>query len=183
MFPAERQFTYVHIALAVLVADDNLVVLDECTLLYLCFLRERQLLCLHHNLVEVVHRNLVVRAEDEAVLRVHVAGDAELCLHVVLHLVVVAVEMVWGYVCDDGDVRLEVIHVVELEAAEFQNIDVEVFGRHLIGVALADVASEPDVQSGLLQKVVDERGCRCLAVASGDADFACLVVASGELYF
>ena len=70
--------------------------------------------------------------------------------HVVLHLVVVAVQVVRGDVRDDGDVRLEVVHVVQLEAADLQHVVVEVLGRDLVGVGLADVAAEAHVQAGVL---------------------------------
>ena len=124
----------------------------------------------------------VVVAEDEAVLFGHVPGDAELGLHVVLHVVTVAVQVVRGDIEDDGYVGLEVIHAVKLETAEFQYIDVKVFGRHLIGVALADVAGQPYVKACVAEHIVDERGGRGLAVAAGDADLPGAVIPAGELY-
>ena len=110
-----------------------------------------------------------------------ILGDVELRGHVVLHLVVVAVQVVRGDVGDDGDVRLEIIHVVQLEAADFQDIVIEMLGRDLIGVGLADVAAEAHVQAGVLQQVVDQGRGRGLAVGAGDADLLRGVEAAREL--
>ena len=127
--------------------------------------------------------DLVVRVEDEAVLRGEVPGNAELGPGIVLHLVVVSVEMVGGYVRDNRDVRSEVITVVQLETADFQDVIIELLSCHLQGVALAYVAAEADVQARLLEQVVDERGGSGLAVASGDADLLRAVVPCRELDF
>ena len=123
-------------------------------------------------------RDLVVRAEDEAVVARHVACDAELRLHIVLHLMVVPVQVVRRDVGDDGDICLEVVYIVKLEAAELEDIDVVLLRSYLVGIALSDVSAESDVQSGLLEKMIDKR-CRCrLSVASCDADLLCRVIAS-----
>ena len=91
--------------------------------------------------------------------------------------------MVRSYVRDDGDVRPELIAVVQLETADFQYVVVEMLGGNLIGVALAYVSAETYVESGLLEQVVDQRGCRGLAVASGYAYFLRGVVSACEFYF
>ena len=166
---SESQLLKVHITFVLLVADDHPVVLHECPLLHFLLLRERKLLCLHNDLVEVPDGDLVVRAEDKAVVIRHIAGDAELRLDIVLHLVVVPVQMVRRDVGDYGYVGLEVIYVVQLEAAELQYIDVVLFCRYLIGVALSDVAAESYIKAGLHQKVIDQRCGSGLSVASGDA--------------
>ncbi len=62
--------------------------------------------------------------------------------------------MVRGYVRDYGYVRLEIIHIVELETAKFQDIYVVLLCRDLICVALSDVPAKAHVQSCLLQQVV-----------------------------
>ena len=64
--------------------------------------------------------------------------------------------MVWRDVGDDGYVCLEVVYIVQLEAAELKDIDVVLFGCHLICVALADVSTESYVEASILEKVVDE---------------------------
>ena len=68
----------------------------------------------------------------------------------------VPVQMVRGDIGDDSYVCLEIIYVIQLEAAEFKHIYVEVLGSHLICVTLSDVSSESDVEAGLLEKMIDQ---------------------------
>ena len=48
--------------------------------------------------------------------------DAHLRIGIVLHTVVVAIEVVGGDVEQYGNVSAEIIHVVELEAAKFDDV-------------------------------------------------------------
>ena len=84
---------------------------------------------------------------------------------------------------DDCYVSLEIIYVVQLETAQFQYVDVVLFCSHLICITLAYVASETDVEAGILQQVVNQRSCGGLAVASGDADLLGCIVPSCKLDF
>ena len=93
---------------------------------------------------------------------------------------VVAVEVVGGDVGDDGDVRPEVVGVVQLEAADLQHVVVVLLGRDLQGVALADVAAQARVETGLPEEVVDQGGGGRLAVRAGHADLLRAVVARRE---
>ena len=71
----------------------------------------------------------VVVPVDEGVLLCLVLDDTHFGVHIVLHLEVVAVQVVWRDVQQDGDVGTEVIHVVQLERAEFDDVVfVRVFG-------------------------------------------------------
>ena len=89
--------------------------------------------------------------------------------------------MVRSDVGDDRDVRLEVVYVVKLEAAELQYIDVVLLGSHLESIALSDVAAEAHIHTCVLEQVIDE-GCSCgLSVASGDAHFLCRVISACKL--
>mgnify|MGYP007101901045 CR=1 FL=1 len=101
----------------------------------------------------------------------------------VLELVVVAVQVVRGDVRDDGDVRLEVIDVVQLETADFEDIIVEVLGRDLIGVGFPDVSSEADVETCVPEKVIDEGRRGGLAVRAGYANLLRGVIPSREFDF
>ena len=58
----------------------------------------------------------VVHPVDKVVVALLVLKDAEFSVHVILHLVVIAVQMVGRDVEDDGYVCLEVIHILKLEA-------------------------------------------------------------------
>ena len=57
----------------------------------------------------------------------------------------VPVQMIRSDVGYDGDVCLEVVYVVQLEAAQLQYIYVEVLGRDLVRVAFADVSSNAPI--------------------------------------
>ncbi len=59
----------------------------------------------------------VIVPEDEGIVRSLVLDDAEFCIHIVLHLVIVTVQMVGGDVHQYGNVGMELVHVVQLEAA------------------------------------------------------------------
>ena len=103
------------VGLFVVHADNHLVVPEECALLQFFLLGEGKHLAAEDYLGEVTHGDGVVGVEDKAVVLAEVAGNVELGVDVVLHLVVVAVKMVRGDVCYDGDVRAEVTDVVQLE--------------------------------------------------------------------
>ena len=114
----------------------------------------------------------VVLPIDEVVVFGLVLEDAEFGGHVVLHLVVVAVEVVGGDVHDHGDVCLELIHVFKLEAGELDDVGGMGVFRHLERKALADVSGEAHVDSRLAEDMVGQEGSGGLAVGSGDADHA-----------
>ena len=84
----------------------------------------------------------VVVPVDKGVVLGLVAYDAELGVHIVLHLVVVAVEVVGRDVEQHGDIGLEVVHVVELETAQLDDVVVVVAGSHLQGQTLAHVTGQ-----------------------------------------
>ena len=168
--------------MGVVIDDDASVLKVGSVPLQLGFLGERQHLGLGDDAVQLSYGDFVVGVEDETVVRPEVAGYLHLGLCVVLHLVVVAVQMVGSDVCDDCYVGPEIIGVVELEAADFQHIVIVLLGSHLKGVALAYVPAEACVQPCLLKQVVDQGGGRRLAVRSSDADFLRAVVAGGEFY-
>ena len=183
MFSAEGKFLEVEVAFVLFVADHDMVVLQEGALLDFAFLGEGQHLGLGDDVAEVAYGDFVVGVEDEAVFGAQILDNTEFGADVILHLVVVAVEVVGGDVGDDGDIRPEVIAVVQLEAADFEDVVVVVASCHLICVAHSDIAAEPDVEAGLLQEVVDKGGGGRLAVRAGNADLAGFVVAACKLDF
>ena len=92
--------------------------------------------------------------------------------------------MVGGDVQQDGNVGAEAVHVVELEAGEFQDVVVELCALgYLEGKTAADVPGQPYVVARALEDVIDERRGGCLAVAARYADHLGLRVARGKLYF
>ena len=124
----------------------------------------------------------VVVPVDESIFRSLVLRDAEFGIHILLHAVIVSVQMVRGNVHQDGDIGAELIHIVQLEGAEFDNIIVVLLHGHLQGKAVADVACQPYIQSRTLEDVVNERGGGSLAVRTGDANHFGVCITSGELY-
>lgn len=91
--------------------------------------------------------------------------------------------MVGRYIQQDSDVRLKVVHVVELETTQFDHVDgVRIFS-HLKGEAVPDVPGKPCVHSRLPEDVVGEHGRRRLAVASGDTDHLGVRIPSGKFDF
>ena len=73
----------------------------------------------------------VVVPENECIVIRLVLQNAKLGVNVFLHIVMVAVEMVWGDVHQHGNVSPEIIHVIELERAELNNIVIVIFRGHL----------------------------------------------------
>ena len=123
----------------------------------------------------------VIVPEDEGILIGLVLQDAELGIHILLHIVVVAVEMVGSDVEQDGDIGTELIHIVELETAEFDDIPVIVTRSHLIGQALTYVACQAHVIACALEDVVDERCGGSLTITTRDTHHLGIGVASGKL--
>ena len=76
--------------------------------------------------------------------------------------------MVWGDVQQNCNVSAELIHVVELEAAQLYNIVIIFFAfRNLECQTSSYVACQPYVVTGILKDVIDE-ACGCgFAVCSG----------------
>ena len=90
--------------------------------------------------------------------------------------------MVRGDVEQDGYVGTELIHVVELETTQLDDI---VFVRclsYLQSQALADVACQAHVIASRLDDVVDQGGGSGLSVASGDANHLGIRISASKLY-
>ena len=133
-------------------------------------------------LAELCADDGIVVPVDEGIFLCLVLHDSHFGIGILLHRTFVAVQMVGRYVEQNGNVRTEVVHVVELETAEFDDVVLE--GAALGNLeceAPADVSSQPDVVAGLLEDVVNEaRGGR-FAVGACDADHLGIGVAAGEL--
>ena len=143
---------------------------------------EAQLAALGLQVLQLAADVLVLLPVDECVRGVLVLQYAHLRVHVVLHLEVVAVEVVGRDVQQYGNVGAEVVHVVKLEGRKLYHVPVLVVLRHLQGETSSDVSCQPHVEAGFFHDVVDERRRRGLAVAACDAHGARLRVASRELY-
>lgn len=98
----------------------------------------------------------VIVPEDESIVRCLVLGDAEFSVDVILHTMVVAIKMVRSDVHQYGDVRTEVIHIIQLERAKFDNIVIVVIFGYLQSKAFADVACQTYVQTCAFENMVDQ---------------------------
>ena len=123
----------------------------------------------------------VVGPIDEGVRPGLVLQDAQLGVHIALHLAAVTVQVVGRDVHQHGDVSLEAVHVVELETAQLDHVArVRILG-HLQGQAAPDVARQTNIHAGLAQDVVRQRRGRRLAIAARDADHPRVRVSPGQL--
>ena len=75
----------------------------------------------------------VVVPVNERVLFCLILYDTHLCVYIVLHAVVVSVKMIWGDVQQYSDVGTEIVHIVELERTELDDIVLVWFFSHLQG--------------------------------------------------
>ena len=90
--------------------------------------------------------------------------------------------MVGRDVQQDGNVCTEIIHVVELERAELDDVIFVRIFRHLQSQGVADVSCQSSVVACFLEYMVDERGGRGLAVTSCDAYHLRVGISSCKLY-
>ena len=106
----------------------------------------------------------VVSPVDESIVFCLILYDTHLGIYVVLHLKVVAVQMVRRDIQEDGNVCSEVIHVVELEGTQFDDV---VFMRlfcHLQRQRVADISRQSCIIACLLEDMVDKRCRRGLTI-------------------
>ena len=80
-----------------------------------------------------------------------------------------------------GHIGLELIHVVQLETAQLDDIHIVMLGSHLQGQAATHVSGQAHVQAGLLEDMIGQLGGRGLAVAAGDAHHLGVGIAACEL--
>ena len=132
---------------------------------------------------EFSHYCLVAIPIDDMIGRGEVLDDAELRVDVVLHLVVVAIHMVGSDVHDHCDVGAELVHIVQLETRQLDDIVVEVLGGHLQGERLAYVACQSDIETAGLEDVVGHHRRGGLAIGSGDTDHLRISVSTRKLDF
>ena len=91
--------------------------------------------------------------------------------------------MVGSDVEQNGYISLELVHVVELETAKFDDVVVVLLLGYLKGEAVADVSCQSGIQASLLEYVVNQRCRCCLAVASGNANHLGIGISACKLDF
>ena len=121
-------------------------------------------------LVELVLDYRVVVPVDERVVGCLILYDTHLGIYIVLHTEVVAVEMVGGDVEQDGDICVEVVHVVELERTELDDVVFVRILSHLQSKRASDIARQSGIVACHLEDMIDKRRGCSLAVRTGYAD-------------
>ena len=106
----------------------------------------------------VYHR--VVGAINKIVLRRLVHGDAKLAGDIVLELIVIAVQVVFGDIGKDGDFRPKSGDVVQLKAADLHHIPLLRIFRHLPGERDADIADQGAVETAMAAERGERFGLR-----------------------
>ena len=92
---------------------------------------------------------------DKGIVLSLVLHNTHLGIGIVLHAVVIAVQMVGSDVEQYCDVGPELVHIVELEAAQLNDVVIEVPAfRYLQGEAAPYVASQTHVVPGLLEYMI-----------------------------
>ena len=110
-----------------------------------------------------------------------VLDDAELGIDIVLHTVVITIQVIWGYVHQYGDIGTELIHIIQLERTQFDDVVIMLVLGNLQSEAFADISCQSYVQSGTFKNVVDEAGGSRFSIRSGDTDHFGIGISSGKL--
>ena len=93
---------------------------------------------------------------DKGIVGGLILDYAHLGVNVVLHIEIVPIEMVGGDIHEHGYVSAEGEHIVELETAELDDIDILGVFKYLQSQTASYVACKTHVEMCILQDVVDE---------------------------
>src|SRR5512143_3522827 len=94
----------------------------------------------------------------------------------------VAVEMVFGYVEEDRDVRSETLYRLQLKAADLGDYVGRLLpARDVVDEGIADVSAHEDMLESRTEDPAEEGRCRCLAVRASDGDDRLFDKRRGEL--
>ena len=122
---------------------------------------ERALHSLDIVLLQFLRDDGIVSPVDKGILRRLVLDDTHLGIGIVLHLVIVTVQMVRRNVQQNGDVCTEIVHIIELERREFDDVVLMRLFCHLQGQRVTNVSSQSGIVARLTEDMIDERsGCR-----------------------
>ena len=171
LFHIERRGSFNHVFILIHIAN-HAVALE---------LAERTELCLDVVFLQFSRHNRIIVPEDEGIVWGLVLDDAHLRIHIVLHLEVVAVEVVGRDVHQHGDVGLEVIHVVQLETAQLNHVVIMLLLSHLQRQTVANITGQTHIVTRILQDVVDERRGGGLTVRTRDANHLGMGVSACKL--
>ena len=91
----------------------------------------------------------IIYAVNEMIAFILCLGDSELARDVLVKVIFVPVQMIGGDICEDGDLRLEIIASVQLKATDLQDKEVPILSGNLSGKTETHVSGNGNVQSGL----------------------------------
>src|SRR3546814_9388796 len=97
---------------------------------------------------------LVIVAVNKAVCFLLILQDPEFVICIILKAVFIPVQMVGSNVGQDGNIGPELMHIIQLEATQFQYIVVIILPGHLPGETLSEVTAQSGIQSCTCQQVV-----------------------------
>ncbi|MPM66443.1 hypothetical protein SDC9_113350 [bioreactor metagenome] len=73
----------------------------------------------------------IIIPEDEGIVLRLILSYPKLSVNIVLHVVIITIQVVGRYVHQYGNVCTEVVHVIQLETTQLNNIVVVLFGCNL----------------------------------------------------
>ena len=89
---------------------------------FLLQFREGELDSLDIVFLQLLFDDGVIVPIDEGILRSLVLDDTHLCVNIVLHLEIISVQMVGCDIQQDGNVGTEVVHIIQLEGTQLDDI-------------------------------------------------------------
>ena len=78
--------------------------------------------------------------------------------------------MVGRNIQQDSDIGTEIVHVIKLERAQFDDIILMRILCHLKGQGITYIACQSCIVACLLENMIDQRGCSSLTIRSCDTD-------------
>ena len=125
----------------------------------------------------------VIVPVNEAVLLGLILNDTHLSVCVVLKLVVIAVQVVRGDIEKDGNIGTEVIHIVQLEAAQLNDIILMWVFCYLQCKTVTNVTSQTSVVTSIFEDMIDEARCCGLSITSSNTYHLRVGVSTSKFYF
>src|ERR1700731_1480831 len=105
-------------------------------------------------LVYIFFYHRVVSGIDKRVGSGLVHYDAELAADIILELIIVTVEVVFGDIGEDRDIGPELDDIVELEAADLSHIPLFRVFRHLSGEGVAYIPHQCAVETAMAADMI-----------------------------
>ena len=145
--------------------------------------RERIELCLEVVLCQFLLHDWIVVPKDESIVLRLVTSDSHLRIDIVLHLEVVTVQVVGGDIHQHSNVSTEVVHVIQLEARQFNHIVIEMLFCHLKRQTSSYISCQTHIVACLFQNVIDERGGGRLTIRTRNTNHLGIRISTSKFNF